>query len=82
MVSHNVMISFFSEEFDREASYISDSVCTTLFAAGCTETEQNWCLLADSIQELGRSERRNIVSYFELAPGTGSLGMDNSVKVP
>jgi hypothetical protein len=76
------MVSFLGEELDRETSYIPDSICTTLLAAGCTKAEQNWSLLADSIQELGRRERRNIISYFELAPGACSLSMDNSVKFP
>lgn len=74
------MVSFLSKELDREASYIPDSICTALLAAGSTQAEQYWCLLADSIHELGRGERRYIISYFELAPGTGSLGMDNSVQ--
>lgn len=80
MVSHNVMVSFLSEELDRETSHIPDSIRTALFAAGCTQTEQNWGFLADSIQELGRGERRDIISYFELAPGASSLSMDNPVK--
>jgi hypothetical protein len=80
MVSHNVMVSFLGEEFDREAPHIPNGICTALLAAGSTKTEQNWSLLADSIQELGRGERRNVVGHFELAPGTGSLSMNNSVQ--
>jgi hypothetical protein len=53
MVSHNVMVSFLGEEFDREAPHIPNGICTALLAAGSTKTEQNWSLLADSIQELG-----------------------------
>jgi hypothetical protein len=77
MVSYDVMVSLLGKELDRESSYISDSIRTAFFAAGCTQTKQNGCLLANSIQELGRGKRRNIVCYFKLAPGTSSLSMDN-----
>lgn len=39
MISYNVMISLFGEELDREASHISDGICTAFFAASCTQAE-------------------------------------------
>lgn len=80
MISHNIMISFLSEELHRETSHIADGICTAFLAAGCTKAEQDSSLLAGSIQELGRGERGNIIGYFELAPSTSCLSMDNSVK--
>ncbi len=77
VVSYDIMVSLLGKELDRESSHVSDSIRTAFFAAGCTQAEQNGCLLANSIQELGRGERRHIVCYFKLAPGASSLCMNN-----
>jgi hypothetical protein len=78
MISNNVMVPLLSEELDREASDISYGICTTLLTTSGAESEENWCFLANAIQEFSSGEVRYVISDFEFTPSSSSFGMDDS----
>lgn len=80
VVSNDVMVTLLGEELDREASHITNGVCTALLATSGAKTEEHWSLLANAIEELGRGEGGYVVGDFEFTPGTGSLSMNNSTR--
>lgn len=80
VVSNDVMVTLLGEELDREASHITNGVCTALLATSGAKTKEHWSLLANAIEELGRGEGGYVVGDFEFTPGTGSLSMNNSTR--
>lgn len=69
MVANNVMVALFCIELDREASNIANCVCTALLTTSGAQTEEDWRLLSDGVQELGAGQLSNVfVSDFEFAP--------------
>lgn len=81
VISHNVMIAFLCEKLHRKASHVSDSVGTTLFASRSAEAKQNGSLLANSIEEFGACQGRDVVGDFKFTPSTRSFSMDNSSEL-
>ena len=79
VVSYNIVITLLCEKLDREASHITDSVCTTLFTTGSACTEQNGGFLANPVEELGRCEGRNVICNLEFSPSACSFSMNDSV---
>lgn len=75
------MIAFLCEEFHREASYVSDGVCTPPFTSSGAQTQKNFSLLADTIEEFGSSQGRDVICNFEFTPSTSSFSVDNSNKL-
>lgn len=53
MVADNVMASLLRKELDGEAAHIADCIGAALFTTGGAQTQQNRCLFAHAIQELG-----------------------------
>lgn len=81
MVPDNVIVSFLSEELDREASDIANSIGAALLTASGTKTEENLCLLASGVEELGASQLSDFrVCDFEFSPGTSGFGVNDSAR--
>jgi len=79
VVPDDIVVSFLSEELDRETTDIANSISTALLTASGAETEENLGLLASGVEELGAGQLSDFrVSDLEFTPGTGSLGVDDS----
>lgn len=82
MIANDVMIALLGEEFDRKATDIANGISTSFLSTSCAEAPQQWCLLANSVQEfrtsvLGKTGIRN----FELAPCSDSFCVDHPVSM-
>jgi hypothetical protein len=77
MVAHDIVVTLLCEELHSEAPDVPNGVGTSLFTTSGADSGKNWGLLANSIEELGRSKMGDIMSDFEFSPGTGGFGMDN-----
>lgn len=75
------MIAFLSEKLHRKASYVSDGVCTTPFTSSAAQTKKNLSLLADTIEEFGGGQERDVIGNFEFTPSTSSFSVDNSIQL-
>lgn len=78
MISNNVMVSLFSEKLDRKPSDISHSICTAFLTTSGAESKENWCFLANVVQEFSSREVRYIISDLEFTPSPRSFGVDDS----
>ena len=78
VVSNHVVVSFFSVELDSKSSWISLSISTTSFSTDSRESEENWSLLSDGVEERGLSILGEVVSNFEDTMGSSTFSVDNS----
>lgn len=80
MVADNVVVTLLGEELDGEAVHITHGICATLLTTSGTGAEKHLGGLANSVEELGAGEVRDILGDAELTPGTITLGVNNSVE--
>jgi len=79
VVSNHIVVAFFCVELNGKASGISNAVSRSSLTSDSRESQEERGSLSDRIQELSLCEFSNIVSHFEVAVGTGSLGVDDSL---
>ena len=59
IVSDHVVVSFFSVEFDGEATWVSVAIISTTLSSNSGESEEDWGSLANLVQEvcLGKAKK-------------------------
>jgi hypothetical protein len=79
VVPNYVVVAFLCEELGSKPSHVTNSVCSTTFTGGSTQSPKNRGLLADAIKEFGTCVFRDIIGDFELSPRTRGFGVNNTV---
>ena len=79
IVSNHIVVALFGVEFDGESSWVSDGVRSSSLTGDGGESEEQWGLLADFVEEGSLGEWSDILGNLENSMGSGTLGMDNSL---
>ena len=80
IVEDPIPIPLFGVELDREASRIPSGVRRSLFTSDCGKTCNTFCLLANSIKHIQRSQITDVVRDLEFSICSSALGMDDSFR--
>ncbi len=64
---------------ELHTSRVSGTISRALLATNGREASDTWSLLADTSQHVNRGNVADIIGNLELAIGTGSLGVDNTL---
>jgi hypothetical protein len=76
VIEYPVEIAFISTNLDGETTRITGSVCRARLATNGGETNSSAGSVANTLEEGGTSEVRNVVCHFKVAMCTGTLSMD------
>jgi len=80
VISNHIPISLISIKLDGESTRIPRSIGRALFAADGGETNSNFGLLADAIEDGCRCDVGYVVGHFEFSKRAGSFSMDDSFR--
>jgi len=80
VVTNHIPVTFFSIELDCETTGVASSVSATLLTTDSGETKEDGSLLANLVQELGLGNLAKVVSDLKDTMGTGTLGVDNTLR--
>lgn len=79
IVSNHIIISLLGVKLDGKASWVSDGICSSSLTSDGGESEEEWGLLANLVEEGSLGELGHILGNLEDSVGTRSFGMDNSL---
>jgi len=79
IVSNHIVVSLFGVEFNGKSSWVSHGIWGTSLTGDGGESEEEWRLLSNLVEEASLGEWSHIVSDFEDTMGCGSLSMHNTL---
>ena len=79
LVENPVHVSFLGVELNGKTTRVTGGVGRALLTTNGREANNSLGLLADLVEHVHAGEVSDVVGDLELAIGTGTLGMDNSL---
>ena len=79
IVSNHIVVALFGVEFNGKSSWVSHGIWGTSLTGDGGESEEEWRLLSNLVEEASLGEWSHIVSDFEDTMGCGSLSMHNTL---
>lgn len=80
VVEYPVPVAFLSPDLDGEPTGIASSVCRSALASDGGETDGQFRLVPNFVEELGTGDVGDIVSHLKVSVGTSALGVHHSLR--